>query len=270
MYGVSKACGLHPLISTDSSVSDLAHVFPFLSAYRSDAKRPGVYLPKFREHKKRGFDLRAFSLNYMKDMELVGLFQSWRYFDHVRAEIRQQFSFSRGAVSLVQSFLHEHTASVTQAALDSQAFDPDLRRFPITYVAVHVRRLGYDTPHMRELGYKPATLNYLYASMHFFRHKYKNVIFIVSSDDVEWCRHNIHAPNVQLVYSTFKHHGLDMCLLTQCNHTITTTGAFSWWAGWLSGGTVLYYKDHPVPKSELAKEFKAIDYFPSEWLPILS
>ena len=270
LYGIAKASGLNALITTDSSISELAHVFPFLKTLKSDERRPGVYFPKFREHKAYGFDLRAFSLNYMKDIELLGLFQSWRYFDHVRAEIRQQFAFSRSAVGLVQTFLHEATANVKQTALEGGTFDADFKRFPLTYVGVHVRRMGYDTQQMRDLGYKSADLNYIYAAMHYFRHKYKNVIFIVTSDDLQWCQQNVNAPNNVVVYSNFKHHGLDMCLLTQCNHTITTTGAFSWWAGWLSGGTVLYYKDHPVPKSELAKEFKAVDYFPTDWLPIMS
>lgn len=281
MYGVAKACGFQPLISRDTSLSspnaiDVTQVFPFLqapatSSAATSAAAGATYWSKFREHKAQTFDSRAFSLNYMKDIELVGLFQSWRYFDHVRADIRQQFSFSQSAIALVQQFLHEALAEARDVVWDDGTlFGEDLASFPVTFVGVHIRRQGYELEEWRRLGYKAVDVNYIYAAMHYYRHKFKNVIFIVTSDDLEWCRANIKPANTVVTYSKFTHQGLDMCLLTQGNHTIISTGAFGWWAAWLNGGTALYYKDHPVPRSEMAREFKAVDYYPDNWLPVMS
>ena len=114
LYGLSKASGLLPTITSDIHTAQIVEVFPFLKAHKTtDAStRPGFYWSKFREFKTNAFDLRAFSLNFMKDIELLGAFQSWHYFDHVRAEIRQQFSFSQRAVGMVQEFLRESLEKV--------------------------------------------------------------------------------------------------------------------------------------------------------------
>ena len=268
LVGIAKACGLNPIMPASTSI--LTEVFPFLQASKSSSKHPGNSFPKFREHKTNAFDLRAFSLNFEKHIELIGRFQSWRYFDHIRSDVRAQFSFSRRAVSLVQNFLHNASASARRQANSENQFGDDLERFPVTFIAMHVRRKDVVTAAMREEGYRAADVNYLDAAMHYFRHKFKNVVFVIASDDVTWCRHNLNSRRNIVVYSPFTHPGLDMCLLTQCNHTVTTTGAFSWWAGFLSGGTVTYFASHPQPGSPLARQLKPLDYFLSTWVPITS
>ena len=214
--------------------------------------------------------MRAFSLNFGKNVELMGKFQSWRYFDHIRSDIREEFAFSKRAIALVQNFLHNATTTAKLRANAVNQFADDIDRFPITYIGVHVRRKGVDTPEMRDSGYRVADVNYLDAAMHYFRHKFKNVIFIVASDDLPWCRQNIKLERNIVLFSPFSHPGLDMCLLTQCNHTISTTGAFSWWAGFLTGGTVTYFASHPQSRSILARELKPLDFFLSTWIPITS
>ena len=151
-----------------------------------------------------------------------------------------------------------------------EQFGDDSTRFPVTYIGMHVRRGDYLNMDNQKLGYQAADIHYLTAAMHFYRHKYKNVIFVIASDDPDWCISNIPSTNQILAFSPFSHPGLDLCLLSQCNHTIVTTGAFGWWAGWLADGTVLYYKDNPVPQSPLAKEFRATDYYLPSWLPVTS
>ncbi|VDK75016.1 unnamed protein product [Gongylonema pulchrum] len=60
----------------------------------------------------------------------------------------------------------------------------------------------------------------------------------------------------------------DMATLSRCNHTIMTTGTFSWWAAYLTAGDVVYYKDWPRPNSELDKQMFKQDYFLKNWLPL--
>ena len=62
--------------------------------------------------------------------------------------------------------------------------------------------------------------------------------------------------------------GLDMIVLANCDHVIMSSGTFGWWAGWLSGGHVVYYKHSARKGSHFGKEFDAKDFFPPSWIPL--
>ena len=65
-------------------------------------------------------------------------------------------------------------------------------------------------------------------------------IFLVISDDIDWCKENIKGNDV--VYSKFSVEGhneikaeyLDLCLITHCDNFIMSCSTFSWWGAWLS------------------------------------
>ncbi|ELT93801.1 hypothetical protein CAPTEDRAFT_49636, partial [Capitella teleta] len=59
--------------------------------------------------------------------------------------------------------------------------------------------------------------------------------------------------------------GEDLAMLAACDHVISSTGTFSFWAGWLSKGVVLYYKNFPRKGSPLDKVFQPADAFPEYW-----
>jgi Glycosyl transferase family 11 len=69
-----------------------------------------------------------------------------------------------------------------------------------------------------------------------------------------------------IVYSTGHSAWEDLAILSHCNHTIMTVGTFGWWAGFLSGGITVYYKNFPAAGSELSLGFYAEDYFLPEWV----
>ena len=60
-----------------------------------------------------------------------------------------------------------------------------------------------------------------------------------------------------------------MATLALCNHTIGSTGSYTWWVGYLTGGEVLYYQDWPRKNTELDTQVVKEDYFPSSWKGIL-
>ena len=64
---------------------------------------------------------------------------------------------------------------------------------------------------------------YFTEAMDRFRRKYSNVVFIVASDDREWCKKMFQdMADVQLTprYQTMKRGEYDMAILAQCNHSI--------------------------------------------------
>ena len=63
----------------------------------------------FVERKSNAFDAHSFSLNFQRPIALLGFFQSWRYFDHVRSDVRKQLA-SFKHVKPVQQFLQQTIA----------------------------------------------------------------------------------------------------------------------------------------------------------------
>ena len=53
-----------------------------------------------------------------------------------------------------------------------------------------------------------------------------------------------------------------------CYDTVITSGSYGWWAGWLTGGKVVYYKLFPTPGSHLYSLFNTTDYYPATWIPM--
>ena len=98
LYGVGKANGLKPLIADGALVSK---VFRSLRARRtseSSSARTAGY-GQYLERKSAAFDSKTFSLNFMRNILLEGYFQSWRYFDHIRSDLRKQFAFRASTVA---------------------------------------------------------------------------------------------------------------------------------------------------------------------------
>lgn len=268
LYGIAKANGLQAIITEDSSTAKINEIFPYLNVERTKEQHPGKNYLKFREHKSFSFDQRTFSLNYMKDIELVGAFKSWRYFDHVRKDIKKQFLFGNKVIGIVQEFLHQSLSKLTNLEMtkSGKAFN---QNHPVNYVGIHIRRGDILSEPSSKYGYIPADKNYLSAAMQYFMHKLTdNVIFVVTSDDLDWCRQNLSTDNYFVVFSMYSHPGLDLCLLSQCNHTIVTVGAFGWWGAWLAGGTTVYHTNFPKPGSDLDKEFRSSDYYVAQWYPL--
>ena len=81
-----------------------------------------------------------------------------------------------------------------------------------------------------------------------------------------WCSKNIKGNNIFL--SPFHDPGIDLALASLCDHMIITVGTYGWWAGWLSGGQVIYYADYPIPGSKIDREFSKEDYYPADWIPL--
>ena len=135
------------------------------------------------------------------------------------------------------------------------------RQLPVL-VGIHVRR--------GDKAYKKWPLpgrNYFHRAMEYFRKKYKKVYFIVASTDKKWTEQNIFGKDV--LYSTASSDILDLTLLSLCDHTIMSVGTFSWWAAYLAGGEVIYYRDHKPKEGRLARFYNDSQYFLPHWKPLV-
>ncbi|XP_050783687.1 galactoside alpha-(1,2)-fucosyltransferase 2-like [Gopherus flavomarginatus] len=186
---------------------------------------------------------------------LTGYPCSWTFYHHLRQEILQEFSF------------HDHVkeeANRYLAGLRGQ-------RRNVTYVGVHVRRGDYVRVMTKKWKGVVADKAYLEKAMGYFRAKYQEPVFVVTSNGMEWCRENIDISRGDVYFSgdgKESSPGRDFALLAHCNHTIMTIGTFGIWASYLAGGETVYLANYTLPDSHFLEIFKPWATFLPEWIGI--
>ncbi|XP_053546801.1 galactoside alpha-(1,2)-fucosyltransferase 2 [Bombina bombina] len=188
-------------------------------------------------------------------VKLYGTPCSWTFFHHIRDEILNEFTF--------HDFIKEET----------NAYLATLRgnRRNITFVGVHVRRGDYVSVMPNTWKGVIADKGYLQKAMDYFRNKYENPLFIVTSNGMNWCKENIDSSKGDVHFAGDGKEGSpgrDFALLAHCNHTIMTVGTYGFWAGYLVGGETVYLTNFTLPNSPFLKVFKYEKAFLPEWIGI--
>ena len=207
----------------------------------------------FTEFKQRAcaYDPATESLPADAGINLHGYLQSWKYFYQIKDELRENLRFKHHILDETRKFIHDNTPQ-------------HMRSKDVVYVGVHSRRSDMASWQNWWHGYTTAPPEYFNHSMEYFQKKYPKVVFVVCSDNIEWTKQNI--PHQNVIFSNFTSPALDLALLSQCNHTITSVGSFGWWAAWMVNGTTTYYKNWPHPGSRIDKQVNKEDYFPPGWI----
>ena len=181
------------------------------------------------------------------NLTIFGYFQSWKYFQNISDQIRTSLRVKSYYLEQARTFLKENVPGLKER------------------IGIHIRRGDFLTEAAMNEGRVVAKMDYINRAMSYFRRNYKDMFFIVVSDDMQWCRDNIRSDGV--IFSPFEKPITDMAIMSLCDHMIITVGSFSWWGGWLSGGTVVYLKDFPKPGSDLDKYgMNRKEYYPPEWI----
>eukprot|EP00090_Calanus_glacialis_P012604 TRINITY_DN21200_c0_g1_i1.p1 TRINITY_DN21200_c0_g1~~TRINITY_DN21200_c0_g1_i1.p1 ORF type:complete len:445 (+),score=115.38 TRINITY_DN21200_c0_g1_i1:200-1336(+) len=118
----------------------------------------------------------------------------------------------------------------------------------VTFVGIHNRRTDH-LDFQKEGGFIPLEAGYFIEAMEMFRAKYPRTVFVYVSDDIKWGREKLKKrvkskdfyiagslQNQELAANPMLAAGLDLAVLSACNHTITSYGTYSFWAGFLAGG----------------------------------
>ncbi|XP_076989690.1 galactoside alpha-(1,2)-fucosyltransferase 2-like [Tamandua tetradactyla] len=189
-------------------------------------------------------------------VRLTGYPCSWTFYHHLRPEILQEFS------------LHEHVREQAQAFLRGLRVNGSR---PATFVGVHVRRGDYVHVMPRVWDGVLAGPGYLRQALGWFRARHRAPVFVVSSDDMAWCRRHIDASRGDVAFAGNGRQGSparDLALLTQCNHTVVTVGTFGFWAAYLAGGDTVYLANFTRPGSRFRRVFRPQAAFLPEWVGI--
>lgn len=142
-----------------------------------------------------------------------GGWHSEKYFEEVKAEVREAFTFD-------VKKLDQDSSEILTSIQSSES------------VSVHVRRGDY-VKHSAFDGI--CTMNYYEEAMKYFEEKVSEPQYFIFSDDTQWAKEHFDKPNMRVVSG---HSGneawKDMFLMSQCKHNINANSTFSWWAAWLN------------------------------------
>jgi len=256
---VAWLTGRRPLILTSSTRMILDRAFNVSTTrLRKQNKCP---VKRIRLRFAYGYDSTVgdlINVNSSVSIHVVAGFCSWRYTQPIEDQLRRELRFRPHLTTFAEKFLSSNVPHGWKAST-------------FVRIGVHVRRRDFLSSWANARGFTVATEHYLYRAMTYFASRFQRVQFIVCSNDISWCLKKIHQSsfNRKLVNITFsiKHTTEeDLALLASCNHTVMSTGTFSWWASWLANGTTVYYKNFARYGSSLWRDSRAADYFPPTWI----
>ena len=144
-----------------------------------------------------------YSDNKPSDNTLIdGFFQSEKYFLHNRKNIINYITLPNIDIKYLE-LLNKTTTSI------------------------HVRRGDYvNHPNhhpTQDLSYYLEGIDLL---------KLQTDLFIIFSDDIQWCKDNLKIKNS--VYIENEKDYIEMKLMSLCNNNIISNSSFSWWGAWLN------------------------------------
>jgi len=186
-----------------------------------------------------------------RNVSLLHYLQSYKYFEEVEDLLRVDLTFKQDVLETARRWLEERTPD-------------EWREVQFMRVLIHVRRTDYISREGIEDGWPLPAIDYFQRSVSYFTVCLERVQFVVLSDDPDWCRKHINAPNV--VYSSGNSPAVDLAIASLCDHAIITVGSFGWWAAWFANGITITHKDIPRNGSMLAKRLHRDDYFKPQWI----
>lgn len=246
LIGIAKMNNMTPILLENTELWNMFDL-PIQTGYMEKSgkytiwkeEHAAVYSPKFANIK---CDTDVFLKRYL---------QSWRYFENVKTDIKtRHYKLRDEIVQKAIPFIEDILKKV--------------KHKNVTFVGVHVRR-GDIVHERKHVGHIPAPLSYFYRAMNYFRRRYSNVVFVMISNSMMWCKDNLDdSPDVHHIETGDPY--IDFAILHKMNHMILSVGTFGWWAGYLSRGTVIFYKGYPKANTTMSIEMKQTDFIPRHWV----
>lgn len=171
------------------------------------------------------------------DVDLIGYFQTEKYFKHIEKEVRQDFTF------------YDRIEKISSHYRKNVFPDTDL-------ISVHIRRSDYLT----DSNFNCLSLDYYYQALDLL----PEMPTIIFSDDPSWCKDNF--TDKRFVVSLSNDSCIDLCIMSLCDYHVIANSSFSWWGSWLAKS-----KKTIAPQKWFAGEFSnwnTQDLYLPEWVTI--
>jgi len=196
---------------------------------------------------------RKFERISARNVSIDSIFASYKYFQHVEEELRQDLTFKPSIVDTARRWLEQRT--------------PDKwKDKTFVRVLIHVRRTDYTDARHEQDGWPSPTDDYFQRATSFFTDCLRRVLFVVLSDDPVWCRKHIHATDI--VYSSGHSPIVDMAIASLCDHAILTVGTYGWWAAWFANGLTVTQRNLPRNGSQLSRRLYRADHYKPEYIAL--
>jgi hypothetical protein len=159
-------------------------------------------------------------LEEKKDAYLQGYWQSEKYFKDIEDIIRNDFTFRQPLQGATQ-----------ELALQIQSTNA---------VCLNVRRGDFVTNSASKQTLGFVGKEYYQKAIAYLLEKVSDPEFFIFSDDITWCRENIHTGfKTTFVDHTYAGEKFSdyLQLITLCKHYIIPNSTFAWWGAWLSANT---------------------------------
>ena len=193
-------------------------------------------------------ELGNFACRENSSIYLKGYWHSWHYFYDIQHEIKKNFEFRNNIKSHARMYLKAN--------------------IPVKWVNVTFIRVGV---HIRLSDRKDEwNTIYLRKAASYYTEQFKNIQFVVCSDQIHEAKRIFPKGNYEVLYSKNSRE-TDLAILASCHHSIITVGTFGWWGAWFAGGQVVYYNGFPPlkPKSvKVTREQVQKDYYLPHWHPL--
>jgi hypothetical protein len=163
------------------------------------------------------------------DLDLVGYFQSEKYFSHCEPLIRHHFQFSDS----VERYCKKYEQYFTE-----------------NYCAIHIRRGDY----LKGNYHKALPLQYFMNAIEHFPGKQ----FVIFTDDPQWCKENFDYEVIQGNKPIY-----DLAIMSKFKNHIISNSSFSWWAAWLAKSKTVAPMDW---FGEDAKHLSTKDLYLNNWI----
>lgn len=177
-----------------------------------------------------------------------GYWQSEKYFLDIEYKIRKVFSFDK-------KITQENLKLIEEISNKNNT------------VSIHVRRGDYISHD--SLG-NLTPVFYYKEGIKYIREKIQNPLFLIFSNDIEWCKKNFDFKEEEVIYIDWnkdENSFMDMYLMSICKNNIIANSSFSWWGAWLNTNT---NKIVIAPEKWFRDEskLKYKDIVPEKWIKV--
>lgn len=177
------------------------------------------------------------------DVELVGYFQSEKFFKHCEDLIIKQFEFKNDVVEFVKDQY------------------PEI----VDNCSIHIRRGDY----VNQPNHHPVTpIEYYYKILDDISSEYDNIF--IFSDDEEWVKNEFKGE--KYIFPKFKDNNdiYSFVLMSLSKDNIICNSTYSWWAAWLNKNKnkKIYSPEHDKWFGPMYNNLDTKDILPDEWIKI--
>lgn len=189
------------------------------------------------------FDTKKWFLPQLKEKDWCyfdGYWVSFRYADEIARTLKDAFEF--------KTDLGEKNRTILKEIENCNS------------VSLHIRRGDY----LNISRYVVLPVDYYNTAIKELRNNTSTPVFYCFSDDIEWCKANLHGTDIRYVdWNQGSDSYIDMLLMSHCKHNVVSNSTFSMWAAWLNNNhaKIVYRPSKYYADSSNERE----DTWPGSW-----